>query len=219
MYNLLGVLLVVVFIGGILLILILDPRTGFVATSMKMRRAISSPWSLAEFIRLESSKRKNYQYYSFSEENVRSLGHRYVGRLDAAILHWEQTPILDLVIEYKFPVNHLPNKAREEDVFQSGLYALALQESGVSCSSARIVTIYCFQDKAKECVSQKTARQCWRCNDGKTFTTRFRPGRVQKDLSKLDEVWYKGRRARPVQKPSICRACPYSKNRCNYSAI
>ena len=209
----------VVFIWGILLILILETHTGFVATSMKMGRAIPSPWSLAEFIRLEPGKRKNYQYYSFSEENVRSLGNRYVGRLDTAILHWEQALILDLIIEYKFPVNHLPSKAREEDVFQSGLYALALQESGVSCSSAKIVTIYCLQDKAKECVSQKTAKQCWRCNDGKTFTTRFRPERVKKDLSKLDEVWYKGRKARPVQKPSICRACPYSKNRCNYSAI
>lgn len=219
MNSLFGLFLVIVFFCGILLKLIMDSKPGIVTIGMKMRRAIPSPWSLTEFIRLKPSKRKNYQYYSFSEENVRSLGHRYVGRLDAAILHWEQAPILDLVIEYKFPVNNLPSKTREEDVFQSSLYALALQESGVSCSSTKIVTIYCLQDKAKDCVSQKKARQCWRCNDGKTFATRYKPKRVQKDLSRLDEVWYKGRRAQPVQKPSICRACPYSKDRCNYSAI
>jgi CRISPR/Cas system-associated exonuclease Cas4 (RecB family) len=150
---------------------------------------------------------------------VRSLGHRFVGRMDAAILHWEKAPILDLVIEYKFPVKHLPKQARQEDVFQSGLYALALLESGVSCSSTRLLVIYCLQSKAKRCLDRKSNRDCWQCSDGKVCTTRFRPKNVLGKLRKLDEVWYNGRKPRPAQEPNRCRVCPYSNGRCNYSTV
>jgi hypothetical protein len=116
-------------------------------------------------------------------------------------------------------VKYLPKKAREEDVFQSGLYALALQESGLSCSSTKLVTIYCLQEKAKRCLDKKSTRNCWRCSDGQAFVTRFRPKEVERTLRRLDEVWYEGRKPRPAHEASICRICPYNEVRCNYSAI
>ena len=219
MSVLVSLFMMIAFIVGIVVLLVLHPRTGFATTGMKMKRAISAPWSLAEFLNLESKRWKLNQYYSFSEENVRSLGHRFVGRFDGAILHWEKSPILDLVIEYKFPVKHLPRQARKEDVFQSGLYALALLDSGISCSSTRLVTIYCLQDKAKRCLAKKSTKECWQCKDGRTFVTRFKPNNVLKKLGKLDEVWYNERKPRPVQDPSRCRVCPYSNGRCNYSTV
>ncbi len=211
--------MMVVFITGILLLLALQPSTGFTTTGMKLRRAIQATLSLSEFLKMKPERWKLNQYYFFSEENVRSLGHRFVGRLDGVVLHREETPILDLVIEYKFPLKYLPKKARPEDVFQSGLYALALLESGVSCSSTRLVTIYCLQDRAKRCLDRKSTRDCWRCSDGKTFTTRFKPKSVLRKLERLDEVWYRGRKPRPAQVQSACRVCPYSKDKCNYSLV
>ena len=208
-----------VFIIGILLFLAMQPRTGFATTGMKMRRAVPTQWSLSEFIKMKPSRWKLNEYYSFSEENVRSLGHRYVGRLDGAVLHWESAPILDLVIEYKFPVKHLPQRAREEDVFQSGLYALALKESGFSCSTTKLVTIYCLQEKAKRCLDKKSTRNCWRCSDGRAFVTGFKPKNVERELRRLDEVWFEGRKPRPAHIASVCRICPYSEGRCNYSVI
>jgi len=218
MIDVANLFMMIVFIAGIILLLVLQPRTGFASTGMKMRRATNTPWSLPEFLKLKPSTWKNNQYYYFSEENVRSLGHRYVGRLDGAILHWETAPILDLVIEYKFPVKYLPKQARREDVFQSGLYALALLESGVSCTSTKLVTIYCLQDKAKRCIDKKSTRECWRCGEGKVFAARFKSKRVLKKLRRLDEIWYGDRKPIPVQEPSRCGVCPYN-NRCNYSKV
>jgi hypothetical protein len=211
--------MMVVFIAGILLLIALQPSTGFATSGMKLRRAIQAKWSLSEFLKMKPDRWKLNQYYFFSEENVRSLGHRFVGRLDGAVLHRENTPILDLVIEYKFPLKYLPKYARPEDVFQSGLYALALLESGVSCSSTRLVTIYCLQDRAKRCLDKKSTMDCWRCSNGKTFTTRFKPKKVLRELKRLDEVWYRGRKPRPAQEQSACRVCPYSKDECNYSLV
>ena len=219
MSDLVSLFMMIVFIVGIVVLLVLQPRTGFATTGMKMRRSISAPGSLAEFLNLESKRGKLNQFYSFSEENVRSLGHRFVGRFDSAILHWEESPILDLVIEHKFPVKHLPREASKEDVFQSGLYALALLDSGVSCSSTRLVTVYCLQDRAKRCLDRKSTKECWQCDDGKTFMTRFNPKNVIRKLRKLDEVWYEGRKPRPVHEPGRCRICPFSDGRCNYSAV
>jgi hypothetical protein len=219
MSGLASQIMMVVFIAGVLLLLALQPRTGFVTTGMKMRRAIPAPWSLSEFLKERSNRWKINQFYFFSEENVRSLGHRFVGRLDGAILHHEKTPILDLVIEYKFPLKHLPKQANPEDVFQSGLYALALLESGISCSSTRLVTVYCLQDKAKRCLDRKSTKECWRCSAGKTFVTRFKPKNVLRKLGRLDEVWYNGKQPRPTQEQRNCRICPYSKDRCNYSLV
>lgn len=219
MSDLARLLLLTVFIIGIVLLLALHPRTGFATTGMKMRRAISAPWSLAEFLKLKPNRWKLNQYYFFSEENVRSLGHRFVGRLDGTVLHWKTVPVLDLIIEYKFPMKYLPKQARKEDVFQSGLYALALLDSGVSCSTTKLVIVYCLQDKAKNCLDRKSTKRCLQCNDGKTFVTRFKPKSVLRKLRKLDEVWYGGRKPRPVQKPSRCRVCPFSNGRCNYSTV
>ncbi|MBY8996529.1 MAG: hypothetical protein KGD60_02265 [Candidatus Thorarchaeota archaeon] len=217
MSNLAALFLMVVFISGIVLLLKLQPGTGFATIGMKMRRAISAPWSLAEFLKFKTNRRKLNQYYFFSEENVRSLGHRFVGRLDGAVLHWRKATILDLIIEYKFPVKHLPKQARKEDVFQSGLYALALLDSGASCSSTRLVTIYCLQDNAKRCLDRKSIRECWKCGDGKVFVNHFKPKSVLRKLRKLDEVWYHSRKPRPAQEQSRCKVCPYSNGKCNFS--
>lgn len=193
--------------------------TGPFAIGMKIKRATPARFSLSEFLKIKSSQGILSQYFYFSEENVKSLGHRYAGRLDGGILHWEETAILDLVIEYKFPKLYLPKQARSEDVFQLGLYALALQESGVSCSSTMLVTIYCLQENAKRCISKKKSRNCWQCNVGRKFTTRFKPEKVIKDLKRLDEVWYYGRRPKPSKDARRCKICPYSDGRCNYSSV
>jgi CRISPR/Cas system-associated exonuclease Cas4 (RecB family) len=219
MSDLVSLFMMIAFIIGIVVLLVLHPRAGFATTGMKMRRAVSAPWSLAEFLKLASMKWNLNQYYSFSEDNVRSLGHRYVGRLDSAILHWDKIPILDLVIEYKFPVKHLPRHARKEDEFQAGLYALALLESGVSCSSTRLVTIYCLQRRAKRCLERKSLKECWQCRNGRTFVTRFKPKNILRTLRGLDEVWYEGRKPIPIQQASRCRVCPYSDGRCNYAVV
>ncbi|MFW9767764.1 MAG: hypothetical protein ACFFF9_02985 [Candidatus Thorarchaeota archaeon] len=215
----LGLILFIVFLGGILLLLNMHARTGFSTTGMKIHRAVPAPWNLTEFLRLKPSRWKIGEYYLFCEETVRSLGHRFVGRFDSAILHWEEAPVLDIVMEYKFPVNHLPEQRRQEDIFQAGLYALALMETGVSCSSTRLVTIYCLQDKASRCVEGKSSTSCWNCGDSKIFTNRFNPHYAIKTLKRLDEVWYKGRKPKPTLERQRCRVCPYSRDKCNYSTV
>lgn len=211
--------MLVIFIGGIILLLISQPRTGFSTAGMKMRRAIPAPWTLSEFLHLKPSRWKLGQYYSFSEETLRSLGHRFIGRFDNAILHWEESPVLDLIIEHKFPVKYLPEKSRSEDIFQAGLYALALLERGVSCSSTRLVNIYCLQDRTKRCMESNSTKECWSCGDSKMHVKRFDSNKVIKSLKKMDEVWYNGRRPRPSPEQGKCRVCPYSKGKCNYSAV
>ena len=150
----------IVLIGGIVLLLALQLRTSLITTGMKMRRAIPAQWILADFLKLNPSRRKLNQYYLFAEEHVRSLGHKFVGQVDGAVLHWDNAPILDLIIEYKFPMKQLPKKVRKEDVFQAGLYGLALLESGASCYSTKLVNIYCLQDKAKKCFQRKSFKNC-----------------------------------------------------------
>lgn len=219
MSDITNLLMLVAFISGILLLLYLQPETSFATIGMKMQRATQAQWSLNEFLRMKQNRWKVNKYYSFSEETVRSLGHRFVGRFDAAILHWANAPVLDAIVEYKFPVNHLPSQSRPEDVFQAGLYALALRESGVSCSSTRLVVIYCLQEKAKRCVRKGSTRECWRCRNGKVFVTRFKPKNVLRGLKRLDEVWYEGRKPRPAKESSRCKVCPYSRDMCNYSVV
>jgi hypothetical protein len=214
----LGLMLFIAFIGGVLVLLNMQARTGFSTTGMKMRRAIQSPWSLSDFLKLNPSRWKIAEYYSFSEVTVHSLGHRYVGRFDSAILHWEEVPVLDVIIEYKFPVTHLPEQSRPEDVFQAGLYAFAFMETGVSCSTTRLVTIYCLQDRAKRCVDGKSNKSCWSCGDGKIYTNRFNPRKVIRTLKRLDEIWYKGRTPKPSPELRKCRSCPFRRDKCNYSA-
>ncbi|MFW9794701.1 MAG: hypothetical protein ACFFEE_10390 [Candidatus Thorarchaeota archaeon] len=184
-----------------------------------MRKSKQSPWDLSEFLHLMPTRWKRNQYYSFTEESVQSLGYRFVGRFDKAILHWEECPVLDLVIEHKFPVKHLPNQAKSEDIFQAGLYALALMERGVSCSTTRLVNIYCLQDQARRCMEGNSPKQCWKCSDGRVHMSRFNPRSVIKSLRKMDTVWYNGRKPRPSPEERKCRECPYSNGICNYSAV
>lgn len=210
-------MLLIAFIGGILLFLSSQARTGLSTIGMKMRRALPAPWGLSEFLKRKQSQWSQAKYYSFSEETVRSLGHRFIGRFDSAILHLDSVPVLDLVIEHKFPVKYLPEKSRPEDMFQAGLYAQALQESGVSCSKTRLVNIYCLQDRAKRCMEGRSVKSCWKCGDSRIYVIRFDSQKVVKALKRLDEVWYNGRKPRPSPKPGKCIACPYGKDKCNYS--
>jgi len=210
------IMMIVIFIG-VFLFLASYPSIGFSSTRRKIERALPAQWSLSDFLRMKPIRGVTNQYYYFSEEVVKSLGHRYMGRLDGGVLHLEEAPILDCIIERKFPMTYLPREARSEDVFQAGLYALALLEGGVSCSSTRLVIIYCLQEKAKRCLAKRLTNLCWRCSDGKTFVIKFKPNRVLKKLQRLDEVWYNGRKPKPTNEANRCRVCPYSSDRCNYS--
>lgn len=214
-----NLLMLVILIGSVVVLLISQPGTGLSTVGMKIRKAIPSPGSLSEFIHMKPYRWKFNQYYSFSEETVRSLGHRFIGRFDSAIFHWDDSPVLDLIIEYKFPLRHLPKKYRPEDIFQAGLYALALHESVVSCSTTRLVNIYCLQDRAQKCMERNSAKRCWSCGDRKIHTKRFDSNKVIKVLKKMDKVWFNDRRPRPSPEENRCRACPYTKGKCNYSAI
>jgi hypothetical protein len=220
MDQLQNIIAFILLIGIIAFIAITKFSHNFEGTSRIIRRTIDAPWSLIEFTQLRPGKWKKGENYRFSEETVRSFAHRYNGRFDAAILHWEEAPILDVLIEYKFPVNHLPTKMKEEDYFQAGLYSLAMAESGISCSSTKLVIVYCLQDNAKRCILDKSKRNCWNCGEGKIFEKRFKPDYVRKQLKKLDEVWYKKRCPRATPTEMKCRLCPFSKRGvCNYSAI
>lgn len=206
----------------IIILVIAIFRIGFGTISVrgKMRHAQTSPWNLHEFLLLNPSKPKHNDCYRFNEESVRSHAHRFVGRFDGAILHWEEAPILDMIIESKFPVNNLPEKAGREDIFQAGLYALALADTGVSCKDAKLVIIYCLQDAAKRCVYGNSPRRCWDCGEGKIFSQNYDQQKIMKTLAKIDEVWYKKRQPRASPSESNCRPCPYSKDgRCNRSVM
>ena len=207
------------FILGLLVFLAYQPKSGLVSSGKIMRRAVSAPVCLSEFLTKEERQRKSHFYYFFSEETVRSLGHRFVGRFDGAVIHWEDVAVLDLVIEYKFPSHQLPSHKKPEDVFQAGLYALALMESGISCSSTKLVTIYCPQDRAEKCLERKSIRDCWRCSESRSYVAKFRPNDVLRTLRRLDEVWYEGRKPKPTQEEYNCRVCPYRNDRCSYSLV
>ncbi|MHA1136459.1 MAG: hypothetical protein ACTSSE_08235 [Candidatus Thorarchaeota archaeon] len=209
-----------VLIALILIIAIYRIGVGTFSVRGKMRNAQKAPWDLHEFLILNPSKPKNNEYYRFSEESIRSHAHGFVGRFDGAILHWKDAPILDMIIESKFPISYLPERAIKEDIFQAGLYALALADTGVSCKDAKLVIIYCLQDVAKRCLQGNTSKMCWDCGEGKIFYQNCDLREVMKNLSKINEVWYKKRRPRANPTEDHCRPCPYSKNgKCNYSAV
>lgn len=184
-------------------------RGGLLSSSARLLRdAELARWTLSQFLHLNSDRRTFGKSFIFREQTIRSLGHRYVGRFDYAVLHWKEVPILDAVIERKFPRNYLPSRPRPEDTFQAGLYALGLLQSGVSCSSARLILMYCLQEAARRCIGKNRA-DCLSCKKGTMFTQRFRPRKVLKALRKLDEVWFDGRKPKASPIPSKCRACPY----------
>jgi hypothetical protein len=207
-------------IGAVVVIVFLRVGISYGAALRIIRTSQNATWSLIEFTQLCPSKLRKKEYYRFTEETVRSSAYRYNGRFDSAVLHWEEVPILDVIIEYKFPVTHLPVNMKDEDKFQAGLYALALAESGISCSSAKLVTVYCLQDVAKTCTRRNSKSECWNCRDGRIFEKRFNAEAVQKQLKKLDEVWYGKRAPKASPTEAKCRLCPFSKKGvCNYSAI
>jgi len=134
-------------------------------------------------------------------------------------LRFDGVPVLEVVIERKFPSRNMPKIVKAEDMFQAGLYAMALMESGVSCSSTRLVVIYCTQEAASYCVSVGKGVNCFGCRKGRAFQQEFSPRTVLKTLKKLDEIWFK--RKKPIPSPEVrkCKACPYGANGvCNHSA-
>ncbi|MEE9540112.1 MAG: hypothetical protein V3V85_01305 [Candidatus Thorarchaeota archaeon] len=208
-----------VFLAGALALLY-DISQGIINPVFRIiNRAINSPWDLNTFLHLESDQPDSSQYFRFAEEAVVSMEHRYSGRFDQAVLRFDGVPILDVVIERKFPVRNLHGIVRTEDMFQAGLYALALMERGVSCSSTRLVVLYCTQEAASNCVHEGKGVNCFRCRKGRIFQERFSPKKVLKTLKKLDEIWYKGKHPKPSPEVVKCRACPYGANGvCNHSA-
>ncbi|MHA2348691.1 MAG: hypothetical protein ACXADL_03570 [Candidatus Thorarchaeota archaeon] len=207
------------FVGGLLLLLFGFSKTPFSSTTRKLRKSQSAIWSLTEFKKMRTGALDPKHLYLFSEEHVTSMGHRFNGRFDFAVLRSAEAPILEIMIERKFPTKIQPDKAREEDVFQAELYTLALMESGVSCSSSRIVILYCLQDNAMNCSSQREIRECLSCSKVCKFETKFNQKKVLRVLGKLDEVWYNSRKPRASPSVSKCRACPYGKQHiCQFTA-
>jgi hypothetical protein len=158
--------------------------------------------------------------YLFTEENVVSMTYRFSGRLDAAIVGWNSGPVLDAIVERKFPRRYLPTKAYPEDVFQGSLYALALKEKGFSVSSTHIVAVYCIQDEAEKCMQRGTGLSCLTCGKGKLFVSKLKERAIAKAIGRLDEVWYRGRKPRPNPSVTSCRRCPFSTDgTCNFTAV
>ncbi len=210
-------ILLAVFLGGVVALVYMNSGGLILTKGRRIRTAKASDWSLAEFLRL-NNKPISSKSFLFHEQPILSMGHRFSGRFDSAVLHWEEVPVLDAIIERKFPIRYLPEKPRNEDVFQAGLYALALKESGVSCSSTRLVLIYCLQKNAKKCIG-RNHNDCVSCGNGEVFGKRFNQRRVLRELEKLDEVWYHGRTPKASPSEWKCRACQYGRNGiCNHSA-
>ena len=156
-----SILLLAIFLAGALALLY-DIGQGITNPVFRIiNRAIDSPWDLNTFLHLESDQPDSSQYFRFAEEAVVSMGHRYNGRFDQAVLRFDGVPILEVVIERKFPVRNLPRIVRTEDMFQAGLYALALMERGVSCSSTRLVVMYCTQNVASNCAQEGKCMNCY----------------------------------------------------------
>jgi hypothetical protein len=207
-----------IFVSGSIVLLLKRPVViGGRSYSIVLASPVS-PWNLREFLKHTRKQRKVGKSYLFSEQTVFSMGHRFVGRFDQAILHWDESPILDAMIERKFPVSYLPKRGRDEDFFQAGLYSLALTESGVSCSSTRLVAIYCLQDNAFTCSTKNHRLDCFRCRNGRVFERPFSQKKVLRALWKLDEVWSYVRRPRPKPESLRCLKCEFGRNRyCQYS--
>lgn len=215
---LLSLLLLVAFISSLFLFKIVDGRPIFGVSGL-VASAERSEYDLGTFLKRKSTKRLNKKRFLFSEESIVSMTHRYNGRFDSVIIHWDKGPILDAVIERKFPRSHLPDTPHQEDMFQASLYALALKEKGLSVSSTKIVTIYCLQDVAGKCFKEKGS-SCVTCSQGATFSRSFNEKRTVKAIQRLDEIWYRDRRPDPNPSKNVCRICPYSRNGvCNYADV
>ncbi len=176
--------------------------------------------SLYKFLNLLPSKRELGTRHRFYEQSVRSLEHKLVGRFDSAVFHWSANgPVLDMIIEYKFPVRFIPQKAYSHDMFQTGLYALALADLGVITNNTRLVVLYCLQGVARKCLKSRR-HGCSLCGRGRIFVNSFKRVKIIKALERLDQVWSELRSPKAGPSKSRCIACPYSRgNGCKYSAV
>lgn len=179
--------------------------------------SIPAPWSLKFFLKNYSHQTMKNTQYLFTEQLVTSRRYRIKGRFDQAILHSTEKPTLDMIIENKFPVHVLPNKVHSEDMFQAGLYALALMDQRISITSTKLVIIYCLQKYALECTIKSKHQNCLKCGHSRVFVNRFAPSKVIKKLRKLDEVWNSYRKPKASPNKLKCRICPYDNSRCKYS--
>jgi hypothetical protein len=212
-----SLVLLSIFIGGIALLALTKSMGVSSSVRGRIRSASLSPIALADFLKIDSqATRKNYL---FKEEKVISLTHRYTGRFDAAVLRFKEVAILEAMIERKYPTKYLPTKAREQDLFQASLYALALQDSGVSCTSTRLVIIYCLQRNAMQCQNRSIA-DCLTCRHARVMVDRFRPSRTISQLRNMDDYWFRRRPPKPNATKNSCRICPFNKNgKCQYSVV
>ncbi|MHA1928911.1 MAG: hypothetical protein ACTSV2_10100 [Candidatus Thorarchaeota archaeon] len=212
-----SLIILVVFLAGLLLMIFFFSST---SVHSKIRSVKPPRWDLKTFLRLKDNRPSPREGFLFSEENVTSMAHRYNGRFDQAILRWDEVPILEMMIERKFPVHILPTKAKQEDIFQASLYTLALLERGISCSSTKLVVIYCLQKNAEKCFDKASVANCFKCRKGKTFQKKFNAEKTIKLLDKMNQVWYKARKPKATPSIAKCSTCPYKKmNVCNYSAV
>lgn len=217
MFNI--VFYLTILIGLSALLLSLSKRPFLLRARRAVLEAVPTEMTLSELLRVRKTRRVQSRKLLLQEQTVRSLGHRYTGRFDAAVISMGEAPIAHVVIERKFPANQLPAKARPEDIFQLGLYALALMETGVSCESTLLMVIYCLQDRAQRCLHDSPRLTCAACGDARIFVSRFRQRGVEKTLRRLDEVWYSQRPPRPASMVDSCRICPYgTKGVCNFVA-
>ncbi len=209
--------LLIIFLLGILgLVLLSRDSVG----SRDITKAQRAEVDLNTFVRKGPGRKNSKCNYLFSEANVVSMSYRYNGRFDHAIVKWDTGPILVALIERKFPRSIIPAVSKQEDMFQSSLYALALKEKGFSCSSTKLITIYCLQDEAIECLKKQSGLDCMHCEKGKSFKSRFNEKKTMKRLARLDEVWNQERKPKPNPSSVNCRACPFTKNKkCEFSAV
>ncbi|MGQ4910766.1 MAG: hypothetical protein ACP6KW_01220 [Candidatus Thorarchaeota archaeon] len=186
-----------------------------------LRRAVVRNWTVHEFLTLREKRRDLRGLILLQEQTVVSLTNRYTGRFDAAVVHRNADgAVLDVVLERKFPATHIPESARSEDIFQAGLYALAMKERGFRCDTTRLAVVYCLQETAEACLNQNSRRSCWECSRGRFFEREFKPKLVLKQIRRLNEVWYGKRKPRKASTPERCRPCPHSKSgRCNYAVV
>ncbi|MGY5875849.1 MAG: hypothetical protein RTU30_08895 [Candidatus Thorarchaeota archaeon] len=185
----------------------------------KILDAKRSSWSIQDFLEHRTNRPHQGQVFSFKEGLVTSSTYRIKGRFDQAILYWDANPILEAVIERKFPRRILPEKVRNEDVFQAELYALTLTEMGAISADCKIIVIYCLQQEASTCVD-RNRDGCLNCRKGRRFVSGFNLNRVAKKLDKLNKEWYKSKTPRANSSRDSCIICPYSRKRgCKHSTI
>ncbi|MDF1540010.1 MAG: hypothetical protein P1Q69_14025 [Candidatus Thorarchaeota archaeon] len=209
--------LLIIFLLGIFGLCLLSRDS---VGNRNLTKARQAKVDLNTFVRNGPGKKNSKHNYLFSEENVVSMTYGYNGRFDHAVARWDTGPILVAVIERKFPRSVLPDALKQEDMFQLSLYTLALKEKGFSCSSTKLVTIYCLQDEAIECLKKQSGLDCLHCEKGKSFNSKFNEKKTLKHLARLDEVWNQERKPKPNPSLENCRACPFTKNKkCEFSVV